>query len=381
MMIKFPKTVLLLAVFLFNLYAAGQYINFSSYYYNCKGADCISNSIYVYGIYQIDTLARNHQVKEKVEITEQRKRGDYKLSYSTQVIYDEQGRKTKTYRTSQYGSYSSEYDYTTKNKIISNSNFYYSERTYNDSSQIISNLYVFKKKDGKTQSMRLSKSEYNNHGKLTSMQYSYKKKDTMHMRYQLKRYYLNDSGELIKVEYFNNGKISHTYVYDCDLTNQKAPPKKDSTRVCKNEATDDRGYTYHTSFSENQNRLYKTTRVYDPKNKLVESSQYLIKDGQELPYNIYKINRDSSFNISYQYNSSLKKVIRTISRTNLFNPDQTISNTQIKITKKGKTDLHYIYYKYYKNGLIKESFDELINHKGKVKRSYKQRFYYTFFSS
>jgi hypothetical protein len=378
---KKPKSILLLSAFLIQICAMGQYTNYPSYYSNCIGADCITNGNYIYGIYQIDTLARNHEVKEKVEIIEQSNRGENKLIRSTQVVYDEQGRKVKTYRTSQYGNYSTESDYATKNKIISKSSYSYSERRYNDSSQIISNLYVIKKKDGTTQSMRLSKSEYNHHGKLTSMQTSYKKKDTTLMRYRLKRYYRSDSGELTKIEYFNKGKISHTYVYDCDLTNQKAPPKKDSTRVCKNEATDDRGYTYYTSFSENQNRLYKTTHVYDPKNKLVESSQYIIKDGQELPFNIYRVNNDSSYNVSYQYNSNLKKVTRTISRTNLYNPDKTISNSQIKITKKGKTDLHYIYFKYYKNGLMKESFDEFINHKSKVKRSFKQRFYYSFFNS
>jgi len=331
----------------------------------------------------IDTLVKHLGVQTKCLVNTQTKKSNISIKEKQTVIYDPFGRIIEKSNITKRGNWFHKVDYTQKNKTIRETKYSYAITERNDSNRTIRNYSEYRNKKGKVKQQYLNTNTYT-YGKWRTASFVNKsKKDTSEMLIKTKYYYSGDTGDLIKKELYKKGKLNYTYVYDCSLAEKIAQPKKDSTRVCQNKATDDRGYTYYTSYSYKENRTFKTVSVTNAEKKLIEYYRYIVIDGKELPTYIYKNTKDSSFSQNIYYSKNLKKKKHYYTNTAYKDKrGRTIRVVSLSYNKYKTVSTHYQYYKYNSNGLMKSSSYEHINSKnGKIYFQGSSDYYYTFFNS
>lgn len=331
---------------------------------------------------RIDTLLRDLGVKEKVQVETESTKNKVRLIRQKKEVFDHFGRIIEFRNISKYGDWFHEADYTQKNKRITKSNHAYSETIRNDHNRIIKSYNVYFKRNGKISSQRLNTYTYKYDKWIIASYTNTSSKDTLEMELKQKYFYDNDTGAIIKRELYKKGKLNYTYVYDCSLADAVARPKKDSTRVCQNEATDDRGYTYYTRFSYKDSRTYKSVSVKNQKNQLVESYMYIIQGDQELPTYIFRKSDDSSYTERINYSNNLKRkksrFISTIYKNKKGQMERIVDQFYFKDKLKST---NYSFFTYNNKGLIKSSSQEAISAKGKVTFHHSSNYYYSYFNS
>ncbi len=359
----------------------GQTYRFWSYYTHCFGEDCLPNRstpMIREQYYMVDSMARALGIQDKVVTREYYKRGKRRLSYKTVRGYDNKGRLIKTQYTSPRYAYHSTSDYSVPQRITTRHSGYFKQSVYNDSNRLVSTYTRYNRKNNKLRSHYLTRYTYIGMRKNTTMHYSAKRKDTGVMRLSYRRYYQNDTGELVKMEYYRKGKVSHTYLYDCNLSQKKLPKKNQST-ICQNRATDDRGYTFITTFSRHENRTIKRVSVFNAHNKLVERTEHVVLEPGEKLISRYVRGKDSASTVYYRYSSNYSKVKGVHSRTLYYNRKNQVSRIHLIVRRKGKVHSERnTYFKYYSDGLIRESTNVRLNKKGKIKGKSINSYYYSF---
>jgi|GEM_PF-3566867 len=348
--------------------------------YQCYGEDCLNEpNVIKDGIYNYDTLLVANNIQTKLKQTEYIHKGKPYELYVQERKYDSLGRNVSSISNSKNEQpYITTHQYLPQSNItiITNGDNYitYREAKFDNQENIISNYYVRKKKN-KIKSQCYYAYVYTENNKAIAQYYT-PKKDTSVQYIMYKRYYENDTGQLMKAEHYRKNKIFFTQIYECDLL-KEVKPGKDSSKICINKGTDDRGYTYTTNYTYNHNQTFKHVSITNPEKKLVSYKQYFVNNKME-EIEMYSMvySKDSNIYKRLFYNRKYTKLKASDIQVTHFTEDKKIAFKKQSYVKHGKERQRVSYFKYYENGLVKSAITEFINRKGRRAEMHKERFYY-----
>lgn len=331
--------------------------------------------------YFYDSLALSLGITSSTNVIFKNHKGEDQLSRYIKKEYDELGRLTKSEMMGKTWNNIRSASYNTLGVVETRSNHSYSKREYNSKNEILSSYYESFNKNGKIYFARLTKYSYTTNGKLKTI-LTNQTKDTSILYPTVKYYYQNDTGSIIKRESFNKkGELTHTSVYDCNLTNFSSSKPKDSSVICNNIATDDRGFTYKTYINKTDKYEIKSVYTYDPQNVMVAYNKYSFYNNQQHLLSSYEKTKDSVIYKKYVYNKNFKKVKYFTTQKSTLNDSSKIIFTEkkeyFKNPKKTYTSIET--YSYYSNGLLRQKMYETRNWKNKIHSKGRSVFHYNYY--
>lgn len=128
--------------------------------------------------------------------------------------------------------------------------------------------------------------------------------------------YYPDKSKKLSVIYNANGKVKHTWNYECKPEGELQSKHKDTTDVCKKEDTDSLGNRILTVRRFNsKGKMYKVVRVFNKENKLIQYTEYNDKDLLNYSYK-YDANSQNMLEVIYYSNGREKYKYQNIYDSN-----------------------------------------------------------------